>query len=145
MAFYDWLKYKSSLEYFAKRGDDVHPGLYDYSHFKYVDYETPGWIICKRCGCAFLQSPFQHLTRKRGCSICNQKDATERNMKTTEEFKAQLDEIYKGYYILDKTIYNGRRKETIITCPVHGGVITTPENLLNGYGCKYCHMTKLET
>lgn len=145
MARYDWLKYKSTVEYFIKRANDIHNGLYDYSYFKYVSYETPSWIICKRCGCAFLQSPYQHLSRKRGCSICNQKEATMRNMKTTEEFKHQIDNVYKGFFILDKTVYNGRRNQIIVTCPIHGDIITTPENLLNGYGCKFCNMTKLET
>lgn len=54
----------------------VHGDTYDYSNFKYIDYNTPSEIICHKIGCngkehgSFWQRPHNHISGQ-GCPICN--------------------------------------------------------------------------
>lgn len=139
------MKFKrGTLEHFIYRGNLIHPGLYDYSHFKYVDYYTPSWIICKRCGCAFLQSPHHHLTKKRGCEFCNRKEVALKRRKTNEQFKEEINKLYNGFYILDKIDYKGTHSYITPICPIHGEFRIRANDFLNGHGCSKCNQSHLE-
>lgn len=54
----------------------THGDTYDYSNFKYIDYNTPSEIICHKIGCngkehgSFWQRPHSHISGQ-GCPICN--------------------------------------------------------------------------
>lgn len=61
--------FRYSSEYVIKKFERVHGGLYDYRNFIYVDFHTPGEIICKKHG-SFKQSPANHL-KGQGCPFCN--------------------------------------------------------------------------
>lgn len=144
MSFYDRFKYKSSLEYFAKRGEEIHPGLYDYSHFKYVDYYTPGWIICKECECAFLQSPHKHLTKKRGCYICGIKKRADKRRMPIEEFIRRAKLVHGDKYDYSKVEYTTIIDKVCIICPEHGEFWQKGYDHLHGHGCAKCCQSRLE-
>ena len=129
---------------FVNRCREIHGYNYDYSHFNYVDYRTPSWIICNKCGCAFKQSPNKHLSKKRGCQICRTIEANKKKRKTTEEFIARVNKIFNGFYIYDKTEYVKAKEKVIITCPIHGDFKIKPNDHLNGHGCAKCCKSRLE-
>lgn len=64
-------KISMSTNLFVDKAKEVHGDLYDYSKVKYVDYNTPVEIICKKHG-VFTQKPKVHLLGA-GCQMCHLK------------------------------------------------------------------------
>lgn len=58
-----------TLEQFIEDANLVHKELYDYSKSKYKNVETKLFIIHKKCGLPFWQTPHCHLSG-RGCPSC---------------------------------------------------------------------------
>lgn len=136
----------NSFEHFKERGDNIHNGRYDYSHFKYIDYYTPGWIICRECGCAFLQTPHKHLSKKRGCYVCGIKKSAENRKMTNEEFKYKANLIHYNKYDYSETDLNQRDKKgrVKIICRKHGEFWQNINDHLHGHGCAKCCQSRLE-
>lgn len=61
---------------------------------------------------------------------------------TTEEFIDRSQQIHNGKYSYDKVVYQGINTQVIITCPIHGDFKQTPNNHLQGSGCKKCMKEK---
>lgn len=57
---------------------------------------------------------------------------------TTEEMRQRLTEKYGDKFNYDKFIYNGSHTKTVVTCPIHGDFLITPNKLLFGRGCPKC-------
>jgi hypothetical protein len=57
---------------------------------------------------------------------------------TTEGFIKRAREVHGNKYDYSKTIYQGKRKKVIITCPIHGDFEQWPKNHYNGQGCPKC-------
>lgn len=138
------MKKNNTFDKFLIRCREIHGYEYDYSHFKYIDYRTPSWIICNKCGCAFKQSPNKHLSKRRGCPICNTNEANKKKRKTTEEFINRANKIFNSFYIYTKTIYVKAKEKVIVTCPIHGDFEITPNDHLNCHGCSKCCQSSLE-
>lgn len=64
-----------TLEVFKEKANAVHGfGTYDYSLIKeYKNNSTKVPIRCNRCGSVFEQRPNDHINKKCGCSMCNQR------------------------------------------------------------------------
>lgn len=58
--------------------------------------------------------------------------------KTTEEIIELAKNTHGDFYIYDKTIYKGKRKKIIITCPIHGDFEQYPYDHIHGCGCQEC-------
>lgn len=50
----------------------------------------------------------------------------------------RFKEIHNDKYTFEKFIYNGTKKNSIITCPIHGDFEICPNELNNGRGCSKC-------
>ena len=122
---------KLSKEEFILRARELHGWKYDYSKVVYVNSKTPVCIICPEHG-EFWQTPSMHLLGQ-GCKKCygNSK-------KDTEEFVKKAKEIHGDKYNYSKVEYNGNKNKICIICPEHGEFWQTPNNHLNGCGCKKC-------
>lgn len=59
-------------------------------------------------------------------------------LKTQEQFIKEIKNIYGDKYILDKTVYQKDNIHVIITCPIHGDFLVTPNNFLQGKECPKC-------
>lgn len=61
---------------------------------------------------------------------------------STEEFIDRATKIHNGKYSYEKVEYTGINNQVIITCPIHGDFKQTPNNHLQGSGCKMCMKEK---
>ena len=57
---------------------------------------------------------------------------------TTEEVIEKFKEIHKDKYRYEHFVYNGSHTKSIVTCPVHGDFLVTPNKHLLGRGCPKC-------
>lgn len=57
---------------------------------------------------------------------------------TTEEVIENFKEIHKDKYTYEHFVYNGSHTKSIVTCPVHGDFLVTPNKHLLGRGCPKC-------
>lgn len=57
---------------------------------------------------------------------------------TTEEFIKRAKKIHNNKYDYSKVEYKNRKTKVCIICPQHGEFWQTPDNHLEGKGCKYC-------
>lgn len=67
-----------------------------------------------------------------------------RKAKTTEEFISDAIKVHGDEYTYDKVDYQLAQKKVIITCPIHGDFLITPNNFLKGSGCRKCSESKGE-
>ena len=68
---------------------------------------------------------------------------TYKNKHTIIFFK-ESKKIHNNFYLYNKCIYNGSKNNVIITCPIHGYFLQTPNCHLNGQGCPVCRSSKGE-
>lgn len=117
---------------------EIHGNRYDYSHVLYKNMRNKVIIICKEHG-EFQQLAHHHIAG-RGCRLCANKIINVNNGKGFSQ--EQFIEIIKSKNIpnlsFDKVIYQGKRKDIIVTCSIHGDYITKAEMLLKGNGCSKC-------
>ena len=121
---------KKTTEKFVQEARIVHGNRYDYSKVDYKGKEVKVIIICQEHG-EFLQRPHNHL-QGQGCPKCGG------HYMNTEYFKEKSTTIHKGKYNYDKVEYKDQRSKVIITCPIHGDFLQSPQDHLQGNGCQKC-------
>lgn len=132
-----------TTEIFIERARKVHGDEYIYTKtdLEHRDEKGRVCIICPIHG-EFWQKPNHHLDGCR-CKRCvSSKPRKKRGFgygaMTVEEFIQRARKIHGNKYDYSKVLYiNGRTKVCII-CPIHGEFWQTPENHLQGKGCKKC-------
>lgn len=72
------------------------------------------------------------------CSKCKH----ESHILSDKVFIERTNKIFNNYYDYKKVVYKGIFNKVIITCPKHGDFETTPNNPLQGAGCKMCMIEK---
>lgn len=112
---------------------------YDPNKVIYKSYKENAIVVCPEHG-EFSISPKTFLT-KHGCPKC---DGIQRKM-TNEEFKEECRKIYGDKYDYTKTVYKGKNKKIIVTCPTHGDFEANTRGFLSGTGCPYCDGRRLNT
>lgn len=55
-----------------------------------------------------------------------------------EEFVNKAKKVYGNRYDYSKVIYKDTKTKIIVTCPVHGDFLVTPNNFLHGHKCPSC-------
>ena len=113
-----------TLDIFKERANAIHGvGTYDYSLIKeYKNNSTKVPIICNRCGSVFEQRPNDHISKKCGCSMCNQRhfslvcgvginDLTQEIQQT----KGVVSQSYKEWHLMLNRCYNEKLKERLPT------------------------------
>ena len=82
---------KVTLEEFLQKANKIHENKYDYRYFEgmeYVDMSKRGKIICpEKDHGVFLRTPTEHISKKKGCQKCINKE------KYAETFKARCTEL----------------------------------------------------
>jgi len=137
-------KCDKATKIFIEKSKLIHCDKYHYEKVKYINNREKVVIICINHG-DFLQSPRHHLEGS-GCHECGlfstnkKKFTSEIQNQNTIELKQQLKNLFDDKYNLDKTIYNGFNKQTILICPVvgHGEFTRRLVYLLQGNGCQKC-------
>jgi len=123
---------KKTTEQFIKDAKKIHGNKFDYSLVDYVDNKTKVKIICNNCKRIFEQTPNSHLNGD-GCSWC----ATNKKL-TREEFIKKSKIVYGDRYDYNLVNYVNSITNVKIRCKKHGIFEQTPENHMNGHGCKEC-------
>lgn len=138
---------KKTLEEFISEASMKYNGKFDYSKSVYVNYTTPLIIICPIHG-EFVQRPSDHFRSSFGCFECSRPHMG-KDLISSEEFIKRASKLHDNYYSYEKSIYTGRKNPLIITCPVHGDFLQTPnthlrDNRKSGTksGCKICNSGK---
>jgi len=107
----------------------IHNSEYDYSLFEYKGYRNRIKIICPKHG-EFEQYIQKHLHH--GCKRCSVKRMSK------EEFILKSIKKHSDKY--DYSIVNFEKSsiKVKIICPKHGEFEQSPNDHLNGHGCKFC-------
>ena len=121
---------------FLERSKIIHNNKYDYSKVEYVNATTKVCIICPEHG-EFWQIPSSHL-RGSKCPECAKNSRIQKSTKTTEKFLEEAKRIHGDKYDFSKVEYKTSVSKIIVICPKHGEFLTTPSELLCGYGCIKC-------
>ena len=130
---------KMSTINFIEKSIVVHVDKYDYSFVEYGSNNyVPVRIICNIHG-EFKQRPWAHL-RGQGCPDCSNN-----KLMSCDEFIKKVSEIHDNKYDYSLVDYKGRRKPISIICKKHGIFEQEARVHLDGYGCKRCKNSKLES
>ena len=121
---------KSSQE-FIEEVIKIHGDIYDYSKVNYIDAATKIIISCKIHG-DFEQKPNSHLNGH-GCYMC-----CKNHKLNTIEFIDRSNIIHNNKYDYSKVDYKNSDIKVIITCKIHGDILQTPNQHLQGSGCGKC-------
>ena len=131
-----YCKVEKQKEKFIKKANIIHNNKYDYSKVVYVNNKTPVVIICPEHG-EFTQRPDNHL-HGAGCFRCGVELRGINQRLSTENFITRAKEIHNNKYTYNKTIYYKTDEKVVITCPIHGDFLQTPNIHLGGCGCPKC-------
>lgn len=143
---------KLTQQEFLERICKKYPAL-DFSNVNYINSQTKIHIICPKHGDIYV-TPNQILMSKSKwfCQKCSVENGQLYSLRynSTAEFLNRFAELYPeqyNYFDFSKTVYTGIRAPIIITCPIHGDIITTPFSMLlpvsqrgaNGKMCITCN------
>lgn len=120
-----------TTEKFVTKAKLVHGEKYNYSKTNYGNAKSKVIIICHKHG-EFLQKPDHHLQGS-GCQKCSG-----RNKLTLFDFIQRAHLIHGNKYSYLKSIYKNRKIKLTITCSIHGDFLQTPNDHLEGQGCRWC-------
>ena len=109
----------------------LHKNKYDYSLSDFTKSKKSTTIICPKHG-KFEMDYDHHFNSNIGCKYCSYP------VRNTESFKNEATIKHKGYYSYNKSKYINSHTKIIITCPVHGDFLQTPNAHLRGEGCPNC-------
>ena len=130
---------KITTAQFVEKAKAVHGDKYDYSKSDYVNSSTKICVIChekdkfgEEHG-EFYVTPHAHIGMKSGCPKCSGKFR-----KDTDYFIKEARLVHGDKYNYDNTEYVSALKAVKIVCPKHGEFSITPNDHLNGKGCKKC-------
>lgn len=139
---YDYKDEKTKT--FIRKALRKHGNIYDYSNVVYIKATINVEIICRVEGHKpFSITPNNHL-QGQGCRICGIKKRADKKRLSLEEFIEKANKVHgEGRYDYSKVVYVNGNIEVIITCPMHGDFPQTPNNHLQGQGCKICGYIKI--
>lgn len=127
---------KLTKEEFIEKARSVHGDKYDYSKVEYINKQVKVRIICHKHG-EFWQTPKAHLNGQ-GCPHCWAERRGKTRLSNTEEFVKKARNIHGDKYDYSKVRYVKKGEKVVITCPIHGDFLQTPNDHLRGYGCPKC-------
>lgn len=124
-------RYRTGLEQFISRANEVHGNKYDYAKVMYSSLKDKVEIHCPIHG-PFLQVAGSHL-QGTGCPRCYG------NAKATkEEFVFKARKVHGCVYDYSIVDYKNSTTKIMIVCPKHGIFEQQPQDHLAGYGCPIC-------
>lgn len=131
---------KLTTQEFIEKAKQIHGDRYNYSQVAYINSKMKVKIICPEHG-EFWQLPKDHINKGANCPVCGAISRAKNQRKsTTIQFIEKAKRIHNGKYNYFKTQYINAKTKVIITCPIHGDFVQTPNNHLNGQGCPQCSL-----
>ena len=132
----NFMSNKLTKEIFIEKSRKIHGEKYDYSKVEYINSQTKVCIICPEHG-EFWQTPNGHLSGY-GCSKCGHINTSSKKTSCTKEFIEKARKVHGEKYDYSKVEYKNTRTKVCIICHIHGEFWQTPNDHLNGQGCKKC-------
>jgi len=124
---------------FIIKATEMHGNKYDYSKVVYINSKTPVVIICTICNIEFSQIRNTHLMGDGGCKECQKIKCKNRMTFTREEFIARATQVHGDKFDYSDVVYVDSQTRITIRCiPCNYSFQTTPNNHLQGGGCKKC-------
>lgn len=121
---------------FIKRANLKHDNFYNYDDSVFISATTKIIITCPIHG-NFSQVPNSHLNGS-GCPNCGNEKISKKATKSKDIFVTKANKVHNNKFNYDKTDYINCKLKVIITCPIHGDFLQTPDNHLSGRDCKEC-------
>ncbi|MCR5450362.1 MAG: hypothetical protein K6F23_13315 [Solobacterium sp.] len=105
-----------------------------------VNNKTKILCLCNNCGNRFSMRP-NNLLSGQGCPVCGAKNASQKRIKSDEDFRKELALLSPD--IIAKSPYINSKYKIECQCKVCGNKWkATPNSLLRGYGCPVCSRKK---
>ena len=100
---------------------------------------------CKLCGHEWRVTPNNLISKGCGCPLCATKKINKKNTLTSEDFFKKTEfKKNLNIKILD-TEYKNAKTKMKVSCNICGYEWEMlPSNILSGYGCPKCHISKME-
>jgi very-short-patch-repair endonuclease len=137
-------------EAFKIKAQLIHGDKYEYSDSIYNGKNNQISIFCNSCSESFTTKPDIHFQGK-GCPSCGLQKVRDKNQKIVKEraLTVESDVFLKhnGRVSCDKLEYKGNKVKSLFGCNVneeHGYWLTTPNDILRGFGCPICNASKGE-
>lgn len=127
---------KTTTTEFIERAKKIHLGEYDYTLVDYINNKIKVNIVCKKHG-IFEQTPNNHLSGQ-GCKHCYRSYFSKNRTLSTEDFIKKAHQLHNNTYEYSKVEYKSAKVKVLLICKKHGEFLQTPNDHLNGHGCKYC-------
>jgi len=128
---------RKNTSIFIEQARKIHGDKYDYSKVEYVDAKTKVCIICPIHG-EFWQTPDSHINGKAGCKKCAMDAVEITKPKDKEWFIERAKTVHGDKYDYSKVEYVNSQTKVCIICPIHGEFWQTPNDHLQGQGCRKC-------
>lgn len=119
---------------FIAKAIEVHNGFYSYEKSVYKKSSVRIIITCPLHG-DFSQIAANHI-RGKGCPKCSG------NFMDTDIFIKKSIIEHDGFYTYANTVYVNSTSKVVITCPIHGDFLQTPNGHIQGKGCLSCGVLK---
>ena len=129
--------FRSNIDEFITRANEVHHGKYIYDRTSYVNSMTKVPILCLEHG-TFWMTPMAHLNGQ-GCPKC----AGNVRM-TKEKFIEKARKVHGDRYDYSRVEYLNNATPVIIKCAEHGEFLQRPAVHFRGCGCPKCSIGKKE-
>lgn len=127
---------RKTKDEFIKDAISKHGNAYSYDNVKYINANTLVDIICPKHG-LFPLTPHDHL-KGQGCKWCGIERRANKRKLTLTDFISKANKIHTNKYNYDLVDYKDYKTEVKIICPIHGEFTESPQNHLQGCGCKEC-------
>jgi very-short-patch-repair endonuclease/predicted nucleic-acid-binding Zn-ribbon protein len=121
---------------FINKVKEVHGNKYDFSKTNYSKALNKVVVTCPNHGDFLVRA--DHLLRGQGCPKCAQENTGKANKLTRDEFITKSNLVHDDKYDYSQVEYDGVNIPVKIICPLHGEFLQTPNNHMNGNGCKKC-------
>ena len=142
-----WKNYKNKEEFY-KKVKEKFGDKFDLSKVNYINNKTKIIVVCPKHG-EFSIMPQNFLKSQYGCPKCGNENSALKKKKRvpnaidTKKFIEKAKSIHGDKYNYSKVEYVNNHTKICIICPKHGEFWQTPNNHLNGYGCKKCGREKV--
>jgi hypothetical protein len=126
----------NKYEYIINKFNYIHSNKYVYKKFLYLKETTEFEFICSKHG--IIKTLVRYHLRH-GCPKCGTEQAKSCiQPKSLIDFMNESNVIHNNKYNYFNAIYINTSTKLIITCPIHGDFLQTPNKHLQGRGCKKC-------
>jgi len=140
-----WQDKNKLTKEFIDKAKKIHGEKYNYDITEYINISTKIKIYCNRCDEIFMQTPHGHL-QGYGCRKCGWIDGHNKIRSTSEEFISKAIKIHNNKFNYDLVRYKNSLSKVNIKCNQCKIIfLQSPNDHLNGYGCKNCADEKLRS